>query len=225
MIPHIFPDSSQKAIAHASRSLTSAERNYGQIEKEALSIIYAIKKFHKMAYGRHFTLVTDHKPLVSIFGSKKGIPVYTANRLQRWATTLMDYDFSIKYLSINSIGHADALSRLINTHQKQPEDSVVAAIFLEPEISSMLTATVRELPVTSHMIKKATLYYRKSSATIVPGGQQYHRINSYYLSINGNLPCLRLMVYYFLLNGSSFLHPCKTGPSNNFILDTKTSAA
>ena len=156
VISHIFPDSSSKAIAHASRSLTSAERNYGQIEEEALTIIYAIKRSHKMVYGRHFTLVTDHKPLISIFGSKKGIPMYTANRLQRWTTTLLDYDFSIKYLSTNSIGHADALSRLINTHQKQPEDSVVAAISSEPNISSMLTATVRELPVTSHMIKKAT---------------------------------------------------------------------
>ena len=128
VISHICPDGSQKATAPASRSLTSTERNYGQIEDEALAIIYAIKKFHKMVYGRHFTLVTDHKHLVSIFRSKKGIPVYTANRLQRWATTLLDYDFSIKYLSTNSIGHADALSRLINTHQKQPDNSVVAAI-------------------------------------------------------------------------------------------------
>ena len=181
MISHIFPDGSQKAIGHASRSVTSAERNYDQIEKEALAILYAIKKFHKMVYGHHFTLVTDHKPLVSIFGSKKGIPVYTANRLQRWATILLDYDFSIKYLSTHSIGHADALSRLINSHQKQPEDSVVAAISLEPEISSMLTATVRELPVTSHMIKEATAshplpqevisYHRTRWPTVSPNKQ------------------------------------------------------
>lgn len=84
VISHIFPDGSEKAIAHSSKSLTPTERKYSQIEKEALAIIFAVKKFHKMLYGRHFTLITDHKPLISIFGSKKGIPVYTANRLQRW---------------------------------------------------------------------------------------------------------------------------------------------
>lgn len=36
-----------------------------------------------MLYGCHFTLITDHRSLVSIICSKKGILVYTANRLQR----------------------------------------------------------------------------------------------------------------------------------------------
>ena len=80
-----FPDGSQKAIAHTSRSLTHAEHNSNQIEKETLAIVFAIKKFHKMLYGHHFTLITDYK-LLSILGSKNGIPVYAANCLQRWTT-------------------------------------------------------------------------------------------------------------------------------------------
>ena len=110
---HRLEDGSTKPIAHASRSLLPAERNYSQIEKESLAIIYAIKKFHRFIHGRIFILQTDHKPLLTIFGSKKGIPTHTANRLQRWSIILLNYNFKMEYISSKNIGHADGLSRLI----------------------------------------------------------------------------------------------------------------
>ena len=76
-ILHKLPDGTRKAIAHSSRSLLPAEKQYSQIEKEALGIIFAMIKFHRYLHGSQFTLQTDHKPLLSIFGFKKNVYWYT----------------------------------------------------------------------------------------------------------------------------------------------------
>ena len=67
---------------------SSSKQNYAEVGKEALSLIFGVKRFHSYLYGRHFTIVTDHKPLTAILGPKKGIPPLAAARLQRWAWIL-----------------------------------------------------------------------------------------------------------------------------------------
>ena len=58
-----------------------------------------------------FTLITDHKPLTTIFKPQKGIPVLTALRSQRWAIQLSSYQSGIKYLATGKHQNADTLSR------------------------------------------------------------------------------------------------------------------
>ena len=101
----------EKPVAYASRILTTAERNYSQLEKEGLALIYGVRKFHNFLFGR-FTLCTDHKPLQSLLNESKPIPCMASAHIQRWALTLASYEYTIKYKSGPANTNADALSRL-----------------------------------------------------------------------------------------------------------------
>lgn len=89
IISHII-DNKDRPIMFASSSLTEAQRNYAHLHREALAIVFAVKKFHKYVYGKSFTIYSDHQPLREIFNEKKSTPVATG-RLQRWAIFLASY--------------------------------------------------------------------------------------------------------------------------------------
>ena len=79
-------------IAYVSRSLTSTERNYAQIEKELLALCFSMERFHHYVYGRKVTVQSDHKPLKSIIKN----PIYKAShRLQLMLLRLMKYTVNI----------------------------------------------------------------------------------------------------------------------------------
>ncbi|KAH9581803.1 hypothetical protein MS3_00008831 [Schistosoma haematobium] len=156
VISHQFPDASEKAIMHAARTLTPAEKKYSQIEKEALALVFAVRRFHKFLYGRRFTLLTDHKPLLAIFGSKSGIPAHSANRLQRWALALLWYDFEIQYRRTQQFGQADALSRLISDQLAAEENTVIASLLAEDHAECYLTTAIRTLPVSATDMQNAS---------------------------------------------------------------------
>ena len=99
-----FPDGREQPIALASRSLSPSECNYVQIEKEALSLIFGVRKFHQYLYGKSFVLVTDHKCLTTLLVPKTGIPTLVASRMQRWGLILSAYSYTIEYRVTNNHG-------------------------------------------------------------------------------------------------------------------------
>ena len=105
-------DGSETPVGFASRTLSSAECSYSRLEKEGLACVLGVKKFHTYLYGRTFTLVTDHKPLLGLFKQERAIPAQTSVRIQRWALTLAKYKYNLQFRKSSAHGNADALSRL-----------------------------------------------------------------------------------------------------------------
>ena len=141
VISHVMDDGSERPIAFASRTLMPSERNYAQVEKEALSLLFGVCKFHSYLYGRKFTLITDHKPLTSILGPKRGVPPIAAARLQRWALKLSAYSYEIEFRSTDKHANADGLSRL--------PLNCVSPIAYTSEPSVFNLQQIESLPVTA----------------------------------------------------------------------------
>lgn len=120
VLSHRMDNGEERPIAFASRSLTTAEKRYSQLDKEGLAIVFGVKKFHKYIFGRSVTIYTDHKPLLGILGESRGIPQMASARLVRWALTLSAYNYTLKYKAGSKHQNADALSRL-PLHQPEVE--------------------------------------------------------------------------------------------------------
>ena len=149
VISHVYPDETERLIAFASRTLTTAEQNYAQLEKEALGLVFGVKRFHPYLFGRTFTLVTDHRPLKTILGPKTGIPSLAAARLQRWAIVLSAYQYNIEFKRIEAHGNADGLSRL-------PLPGVGADESTVADMDIFNIAQMEALPVTVEQLEQAT---------------------------------------------------------------------
>lgn len=101
----------ERPVMFVSRSLTAAEVNYSQLDREALAIVFALHRFYISLYGRHFTLISDNKPLTRIFHQHAKLPPLSAARLLRYAAYLSIFNYSVKHRSSEENANADYLSR------------------------------------------------------------------------------------------------------------------
>ena len=92
-------------VAYASRALTAAEKNYAQIEKELLAIVFSMEKYEHYVYGRKVIVESDQKPLEIIH---KNCLTSAPKRLQRMLLRLQKFD--IQYKPGLQLYMADALS-------------------------------------------------------------------------------------------------------------------
>ena len=169
IISHVI-DGGDRPISCASRTLSPAEKKYSQLEKEALAVVWGVKKFHSYLYGRRFLINNDHKPLETLLGESKSLPTLASGRVQRWALTLSAYDYIFKYKPGPQLCNADALSRLpfgeAPNSVPVPTETVCLMNFLDstPVTSSLIASHTR----TDQVLFKVTQFLTMGWPNEVP---------------------------------------------------------
>ena len=138
MLSHVMEDSSEKPVACASHMLNNVEKRYSQLDKEALAIIFWVKRFHHYLYGRQFSIVSDHKSLQQVPScTDHGICETAA--LGTTPQCLPIHDF------VPTLANADGLSRL-------PLPDAPLKVTIPAEVISLLQTTVVSNHGKAHQI-------------------------------------------------------------------------
>ena len=132
-------------VQYASRALTETEKRYSQIEKEMLSVVFGLTRFHTYTYGRKVTVHNDHKPLAAVLKRPVGEnPI----RLQRMLCRIMGYDLDFKYIKGKDLLIADALSRshtINHTHsQSEEEIETIGLVIQDQSVTRHLNEIAKE---------------------------------------------------------------------------------
>ena len=166
-------------LQYASRTMTSAERNYSTSEREALVIRFALKKFRVYLLSTvPFKIITDHQALRNAFQKKD-----SHGRLARWLEFLAEYDFSIEYRPGKNNGSADYLSSIcVDGGEKYDLEDLLCLVALEVDENDMEVDFIQ--------LRNYLLGAR-------PDGDEtqrrrIHRIAKHYFICNGNLSRRRL---------------------------------
>ena len=109
VISHVMPNCVEQLIVLTSGTLSNSESNYAQLEKEALTLIFGVRKFHMYLCGHPLTLVTDNSHCSVFWILKKGIPLLATVCLQKWATIFAAYQYDIEFKPTKDHANADGL--------------------------------------------------------------------------------------------------------------------
>lgn len=158
VLSHRLSNGLERPVAYASRTMNNAEQRYPQIDKEALAIVWAVQKFFHYVYARHFTLISDHKPLVQILHAEKSLPVLCISRMANYVDYLAHFDYEVIFKPIKANANADYCSRTplsvtntISDLSEKEEKSIV-----HDEFDELVFCQIRQLPVRAEHIARET---------------------------------------------------------------------
>ena len=166
-----------RPVAYISRAMTPTEQRYAQIEKESLALTWASERFEDYLIGLHFTIETDHKPLVSLFGKKllDELPL----RVQRFCMRMMRFNFTIVHVPGKELSTADALSRAPVSGFTKTDET------FDKEVNAYIQSAINNLPLTERKLdeirshQKSDRVCKEISTYLQRGWPNKTKVNKY----------------------------------------------
>jgi hypothetical protein len=151
-------DGQYRPVAFASVTLTSAQKNYSQLDKEAFAIIFGLKRFHQFLAGREFTIITDHQPLLNLLNPHCATPLQSTARVKRWKLIMSSYKYKLMYRNTKAHCDSDGMSRVPLNCSWSPMSDNVECHFFEDEIVTnvthdMIQRHIKKDPVLSKVLR------------------------------------------------------------------------
>ncbi|GBG67325.1 hypothetical protein CBR_g464 [Chara braunii] len=119
ILAQVGPSRLENRVEYASKSVPTCKRNYAAPTGECYVALWGISHFRAYLYGRKFTLVTDHEPLLALKKSKD-----YSGMIGQWATVVQSMDFDIRHRKHERHGNANGLTRL-HQPEKVPKNEEV----------------------------------------------------------------------------------------------------
>ena len=85
----------EKIVAYSLRALKETEKNYSQMERECLAIVYGRGKNRLYLLGREFTIYSDDKAIINVLNNPKSVVIL---RIERLMLRLQSYNFKIVHM-------------------------------------------------------------------------------------------------------------------------------
>ncbi|XP_059471864.1 uncharacterized protein K02A2.6-like isoform X2 [Neocloeon triangulifer] len=174
-----------------------------EIELEALAIVWGVKKFKQFLWGRPFELLTDHKPLLGVFGKGKPMAEALPSKLKRYCLVLRDYDFELKHCPGKLNANADCLSRLplpaLAAEEEEEEETKIAFLQVLESGSTEQLPTLQELQAASQQDESLQTVIRKlrQGRAVVPPNLRTRILNLLHLNHFGIVRMKTLARSYF----------------------------
>ena len=218
-----------RPVAFMSRTLQGSEIHYAAVEKEAMAIIEAVRKWRHFLAGRHFIFKTDQRSVTFMFDSRRRTKIKN-NKIQDWRLELGSFSYTVEHRPGKDNVAPDSFTRAFASSMTTTGLMEIHTALSHPGVPLLLHfVRSKNLPYSTDDVKKTCSscrtcaelkpqFYRPQSGVLIKATQPMERIS---IDFKGPLPTRSCNAYLLTVvdeySRFPFAFPCPNMQSSTII--------